>query len=110
MLGGEAGGDSQSRRGLGPASRQRHDRSIEAAQQGCKGADRAGAHDIDAIWRDIQVDHIRKVPIGCHVRRYDVGKPAHEFGWGGLAVWRAIDWMPFEISAAPVGTNAVNAA
>lgn len=56
--------------------------------------------DVEPIWRDIQVGHIRAVSIGYQVHRFDISKPD-----GGRELWRAVDWTPFEISAVPVGAD-----
>jgi len=56
--------------------------------------------DVEPIWRDIQAGHIRAVSIGYQVHRFDISKPD-----GGRALWRAVDWTPFEISAVPVGAD-----
>ncbi|CBS87036.1 putative peptidase U35, phage prohead HK97 [Azospirillum lipoferum 4B] len=57
--------------------------------------------DVDPYWNDIKNGIIRNVSVGYAVRKFEVtqeeGKPA---------TYRAIDWMPMELSMVPIGADA----
>jgi hypothetical protein len=53
--------------------------------------------ELEGIVADIRAGIIRNVSIGYAVHRYQV-----EQGQGERALWRAVDWEPFEVSFTPV--------
>lgn len=57
--------------------------------------------EVGPLWRDVQDGIIRNVSVGYIVRAYEITKQNE-----GPAVWRAVDWMPYEISFVPVGADA----
>lgn len=67
----------------------------------CRFSDRD--EEVNGYWRDVANGIIRNVSVGYIVNRYQKtdAPPA-----GGLAVWRAIDWTPAEISLVPIGADA----
>ena len=55
---------------------------------------------VTAIWNDVEAGILRNISVGYQVRSYEIteedGKPP---------LWRAIDWLPMELSAVPVGAD-----
>jgi len=68
----------------------------------CRFSDRND--EINAYWRDVENGIIRNISVGYIVHRYEKTDPATD---GGLAIWRAIDWEPAELSLVPVGADAL---
>jgi len=57
--------------------------------------------DVEPYWSDIKNSIIRNVSVGYAVRKYEV---THEEG--AMPTYRAIDWMPMELSMVPIGADA----
>lgn len=55
------------------------------------------------VWALVKDGHLRGVSVGYSVHRYQISEGAGE---GGLDLYRAIDWEPFEVSAVPVPADA----
>ena len=55
--------------------------------------------DVEPIWQDVKDKILRGISVGYKVYRYQLEIPATETE---IAVYRAIDWEPYEISHAPV--------
>lgn len=81
---------------------------VERAWLEGKGPERKGRavvriserEDVEPIWRDISDGIIRNVSVGYQVRRFEVDRQA-----GEVPVYRAVDWLPTELSAVPVGAD-----
>ncbi len=56
--------------------------------------------EITPIWNDVKGGIIRAVSVGYRVRSYEITEEE-----GQVPVWRAIDWMPMELSAVPIGAD-----
>ena len=56
--------------------------------------------DVEPFWRDVRAGIIRNVSVGYQVRTYEVSEQD-----GRPPLWRAIDWVPLELSAVPVGAD-----
>lgn len=61
-------------------------------------SDREGVAD---VWRDVQSGIIRNVSVGYQVGKYEITREE-----GKPALYRAVQWQPFEISLVPVGADA----
>lgn len=57
--------------------------------------------DVDPYWNDIKNGIIRNVSVGYAVRKFEVTQED-----GALPTYRAIDWMPMELSMVPIGADA----
>jgi hypothetical protein len=56
--------------------------------------------EVEGIWKDVALGIIRNVSVGYRVNKFEkVGEA------DGVAVMRATNWSPFEISAVPVGAD-----
>jgi hypothetical protein len=56
--------------------------------------------EVEGIWKDVSLGIIRNVSVGYRVNKFEkVGEA------DGVAVMRATNWSPFEISAVPVGAD-----
>lgn len=56
--------------------------------------------EVEGIWKDVSLGIIRNVSVGYRVNKFErVGES------DGVPVMRATDWVPFEISAVPVGAD-----
>ncbi len=56
--------------------------------------------EITPIWNDVKGGIIRAVSVGYRVRSYEITEEE-----GKIPVWRAVDWMPMELSAVPIGAD-----
>ncbi|MGZ8313324.1 MAG: hypothetical protein ACXWUR_14785 [Allosphingosinicella sp.] len=56
--------------------------------------------DVEPFWQDVRAGIIRSVSVGYQVRTYEVSEQD-----GQPPLWRAIDWVPLELSAVPVGAD-----
>ena len=56
--------------------------------------------DVAPILRDVQTGIIRNVSVGYAVRKYEITEPDD-----GLPIYRAVDWVPSEISLVPIGAD-----
>lgn len=56
--------------------------------------------DVEPIWRDVQNGIIRNVSVGYSVRKFEIEEA------DTLPVYRAIDWLPMELSMVPIGADA----
>ena len=56
--------------------------------------------DVEPFWQDVRAGIIRSVSVGYQVRTYEVSEQD-----GRPPLWRAIDWVPLELSAVPVGAD-----
>ena len=56
---------------------------------------------VEPVWRDVAAGILRNVSVGYQVRRFEIteeeGKPP---------LYRAVDWLPHELSLVPVGADA----
>jgi hypothetical protein len=59
--------------------------------------------EVAPIWQDVQSGIIRNVSVGYRIWRYERTPPAQP---GEVAVYRAVDWEPMEISLCPIGADA----
>lgn len=57
--------------------------------------------EVEPVWRDVQAGIIRNVSVGYAVRRFEITEEE-----GQVPIWRAVDWLPMELSAVPVGADA----
>lgn len=57
--------------------------------------------DVEPFWRDIRSGIIRNVSAGYVVRKFEVTRED-----GKLPTYRAIDWVPMELSLVPIGADA----
>lgn len=57
-------------------------------------------HDAEAVFKDVRDGIIRNISVGYAVQKYEVTEEK-----GSLPIWRAVDWMPMEISAVAVGAD-----
>ncbi|MBF0182682.1 MAG: peptidase U37 [Magnetococcales bacterium] len=55
---------------------------------------------VAAIFKDVQEGILRNVSVGYMVRKYEVTEER-----GKVPLWRAVDWMPMELSAVPIGAD-----
>ncbi|MEO5364526.1 MAG: hypothetical protein H7838_13010 [Magnetococcus sp. DMHC-8] len=55
---------------------------------------------VAAIFKDVQEGILRNVSVGYMVRQYEVTEER-----GKVPLWRAVDWMPLELSAVPIGAD-----
>ncbi|MBF0115661.1 MAG: peptidase U37 [Magnetococcales bacterium] len=55
---------------------------------------------VAAIFKDVQEGILRNVSVGYMVRKYEVTEER-----GKVPLWRAVDWMPLELSAVPIGAD-----
>ena len=56
--------------------------------------------DVTPFWNDICTGIIRNVSVGYAVRTYQITSQD-----GQVDEWRAIDWLPLELSAVPIGAD-----
>lgn len=59
--------------------------------------------DADKVFRKVQAGIIRNVSVGYRVHKWERTPPAKE---GDVAIYRAVDWEPLEISLVPIGADA----
>ena len=57
--------------------------------------------DVIPIFNDIANGIIRNVSVGYSVRKYEITEEK-----GKIQQWRAVDWIPAELSAVPIGADA----
>lgn len=57
--------------------------------------------EVTPIWNDVKAGIVRNVSVGYAVRKYEIIKEE-----GKLDLYRAVDWMPMEISLVPVPADA----
>jgi hypothetical protein len=57
--------------------------------------------EVTPIWNDVKSGILRAVSVGYRVRSYEITEEE-----GQIPVWRAVDWLPMELSAVPVGADA----
>ncbi|MBF0178175.1 MAG: peptidase U37 [Magnetococcales bacterium] len=55
---------------------------------------------VAAIFKDVLEGILRNVSVGYMVRKYEVTEER-----GKVPLWRAVDWMPMELSAVPIGAD-----
>ncbi|MEO5364572.1 MAG: hypothetical protein H7838_13245, partial [Magnetococcus sp. DMHC-8] len=55
---------------------------------------------VSAIFKDVQEGILRNVSVGYMVRQYEVTEER-----GKVPLWRAVDWIPLELSAVPIGAD-----
>ncbi|MBF0583894.1 MAG: peptidase U37 [Magnetococcales bacterium] len=51
-------------------------------------------------FKDVQEGILRNVSVGYRVRKYEITEEA-----GKVPQWRAVDWLPMELSAVPIGAD-----
>jgi hypothetical protein len=56
--------------------------------------------EVATIFKDVQDGILRNVSVGYTVRQYEVTEER-----GKVPLWRAVDWMPLELSAVPIGAD-----
>ena len=56
--------------------------------------------EVAPIFKDVQDGILRNVSVGYTVRRYEVTEER-----GKVPLWRAVDWIPLELSAVPIGAD-----
>ena len=57
--------------------------------------------DVTPIWEDVRAGILRNISVGYQVRKYEIVEED-----GKLPVYRAVDWLPMEISMVPVPADA----
>lgn len=71
--------------------------------------------DIAGLVRDIQNGIIKNISVGYNVQRYDITQPQNRTDGGTVPLYRAVRWMPAELSFVPIpfdaatGTRAASA-
>ena len=72
--------------------------------------------DMAGLVRDIQNGIIKNISVGYNVRKYEVTSAANRTDGASVPLYRAVDWMPAEISFVPIpfdaaaGTRAADSA
>ncbi|MBF0182642.1 MAG: peptidase U37 [Magnetococcales bacterium] len=56
--------------------------------------------DVEAIFKDVCDGILRNISVGYTVRRYEVTEES-----GKVPHWRAVDWLPMELSVVPIGAD-----
>lgn len=56
--------------------------------------------DVEAIFKDVCDGILRNISVGYNVRRYEVTEES-----GKVPHWRAVDWIPMELSVVPIGAD-----
>lgn len=62
--------------------------------------------DIAGLVRDIETGIIKNISVGYNVRKYEVISAANRTDGGTLPLYRAVDWMPAELSFVPIPFDA----
>lgn len=62
--------------------------------------------DIAGLVRDIETGIIKNISVGYNVRKYEVIFAANRTDGGTLPLYRAVDWMPAELSFVPIPFDA----
>lgn len=62
--------------------------------------------DIAGLVRDIESGIVKNISVGYNVRKYEIINAANRTDGGTLPLYRAVDWMPAEISFVPVPFDA----
>ena len=61
--------------------------------------------EVEPIWRDIESGIIRDVSVGYRVHRFERVAKADCTDGGQRALYRTVDWEPFEISAVAIDAD-----
>ena len=62
--------------------------------------------DIAGLVRDIETGIIKNISVGYNVRKYEIISAANRTDGGTLPLYRAVDWMPAELSFVPIPFDA----
>lgn len=62
--------------------------------------------DIAGLVRDIQNGIIKNISVGYNVQRYDITQPQNRTDGGTVPLYRAVRWMPAELSFVPIPFDA----
>ena len=62
--------------------------------------------DIAGLVRDIETGIVKNISVGYNVRKYEIISAANRTDGGTLPLYRAVDWMPAEISFVPIPFDA----
>ncbi|MBF0341829.1 MAG: peptidase U37 [Magnetococcales bacterium] len=56
--------------------------------------------DVAAIFKDVCDGILRNISVGYTVRKYEITEES-----GKVPLWRAVDWIPLELSVVPIGAD-----
>lgn len=68
----------------------------------------SGREELAGLVADIEAGIIRNISVGYAVRKYEITKPGDRSDGVGIALYRAVDWEPYELSFVTIPADAAS--